>query len=202
MKVHLGPDHGCAIYDFWKEWLQSSNQAAVLELDGRDPVKYYNATAANRYRFALRSGYTAVVLSWLERDEFLADIYDINTSMERRQGRPMKENYLDRPGSTSSVVQSCEDHYTKFIACFKDSKVIAYISANFCGDLAAASQILGHGGHLKNGCMLVLWAEFVRLCQQKISRVIVYSRWSDGTDGLRYWKHSVGMKPVILKQQV
>lgn len=199
MKVSLGPSDACPIYQFWSEWLKSDSPTSVLPLIGMEPVKYFNATAANRYRFGLKSNYLAYPISWEERNNYLDDIYEINTSLSERQGRPMRENYVERP-SVSRETLICSDHHAKFIGCFKDGKLIAYISANFCGDLAASSQIIGHGEHLKNGCMLVLWGEFIRLCQEKIIRIIVYSRWSDGTDGLRYWKHSVGMVPRIVKE--
>lgn len=198
MKVHLVPD-ACAVYSFWSEWLKSNNHAAVLELDGRAPVKYFNATAANRYRFGLKSGYAAVQISWEERDEFLEDIYQINTSLEIRQGRPMKENYTQYPSRVSQG-KFCNNHHATFIGCFHNNVLVAYISTNFCGELAAASQIIGHKDHLKNGCMIVLWAEFIRVCQERMIKIIVYSRWSDGSDGLRYWKHSVGMTPQIVKE--
>lgn len=198
MTVYLGP-HDCAIYFFWHEWLKSDIPVATLRLDGRPPVKYFNATAANRYRFGLKAGYFASELSWADRNEYLEDIHAINTSLGERQGRPMKESYLEFP-KASSVDQPCRVHYPTFIGCFKDKKLIAYISTNFCGQMAAASQILGHGDHLENGCMLVLWAEFIRSCQERKIDAVVYSRWTDGTDGLKYWKHSVGMKPEILKE--
>lgn len=200
MRVHLGPDHGCTIYEFWREWLKSEIPAAILELDGREPMKYFNATAANRYRHGLRTGYCATSISWSDRDEFLQDIFEINTSLPDRQGKPMKSNYLEQPKPMLEPAAVCVDHHSSFIGCFKDDKLVGYISANFCGELAAASQIIGHGDHLKNGVMLVLWAEFVRACQCRAIRIIVYSRWSDGKEGLKYWKHSVGMKPEVLKQ--
>lgn len=200
MTVHLGPDHPCAIYQFWKEWLKADNPAAVLQLDGRHPVKYYNATAANRYRYGLNHGYRASEVSWEVRNLFLDQIHEVNISLGERQGRPMKQNYLDFPTLASTAPQ-CPDHFSTFIGAFDESdKLLGYISANFCGQLAAASQIIGHGDHLKNGVMLVLWAEFIRVCQDRMIDKIVYSRWSDGTPGLRYWKHSVGMVPRILKQ--
>lgn len=198
MRVDLKP-HPCSIYNFWSKWLQSNNQAAVLELDGRDPYKYFNATAANRYRFGLKNGYCASELSWGDRNLLLQEIHEVNTSLLVRQGREMKQNYKDFPLPVTLDLQ-CSDHYATFIGCFHRGRLVAYITTNFCGDLAAASQILGHGEHLKNGCMLVLWAEFIRICHERRIRVIVYSRWSDGTDGLKYWKRSVGMKPVILKE--
>lgn len=200
MKVYLGPD-SCEIYKFWSEWVKSDHPAATIRLDGRPPVKYFNSTAQNRYRFGLAHGYTACQISWEDRDEFLEDIYQINISLENRQGKPMKENYMQYPSRMSSS-KFCNHHHATFIACFHHNTLIAYISTNFCGQLAAASQILGHGDHLKNGCMLVLWAEFIRICQERKMDTIVYSRWGDGTQGLRYWKHSVGMKPEVLRENV
>jgi hypothetical protein len=191
---------GCSIYKFWSGYFQNASPSAVLQLDGRQPVKYFNSTAANRYRYGLKSGYHAHEITWDERNAFLADIHQVNTSLQKRQGRAMKDHYLAYPQASKDSEQ-CPAHYNSFVACFLDTNLVGYISTNFCGEIAAASQILGHGDHLKNGVMLVLWAEFVRLCQSRGISAIIYSRWSDGTDGLKYWKHSVGMKQITVKER-
>lgn len=202
MTADLQGPCSCSVYQFWSEWLRSTDRpAAVLQLDGRDPVKYFNATAANRYRYATKHGYSAYEISWTQRNEFLDDIHAVNTSLSIRQGVPMRQSYLDPPAQSSDSKQ-CPHHYATFIAAFKDNSLVGYISTNFCGHLAAASQIIGHGDHLKNGLMLVLWHEFVKKCQDRNCQTVVYSRWKDGTDGLRYWKHSVGMSPSPLFEKM
>ncbi len=192
MNVYLQPDE-CDIYKFWSKWLESDIPVAILD-------RKMNATASNRLRYAIRNGYTAREISWLERNQFLNDIHAINTSIDVRQGARMRDNYLKYPERSNEADKKCPNHYATFIGCFKDGKMVAYIATNFCGRLAAASQILGHGDHLKNGCMLVVWREFVRLCDERGIKSVVYSRWKDGTDGLKYWKHSVGMTAAILKE--
>ena len=114
----------------------------------------------------------------------------------------MKENYSRFPLGFTTNTNECAEHYTRFIGCFYQGKCVAYISAHFCGKLAAASQILGHAEYLKNGIMLSVWMEFVAQCFAKGVEKIVYSRWKDGTNGLKYWKHSVGMKSEVLKEQI
>jgi len=199
VKVDLIADR-CAIYQFWSRWLTDSNPPAALVLDGGHPVKYFNSTASNRYRYALKNGYTAVEISWSKRNEYLNDIHAVNNSVPILQGREMKDSYKEYP-SQSSEADQCQAHYATFIGAFKDGHLVGYISTNFCGQLAASSQIIGHGDHLKNGVMLVLWAEFVRICQERGMAMIVYSRWSDGKDGLRYWKHSVGMRQTSIQEK-
>lgn len=209
------PDTAChlgkceALYQDWRAYLKSDEPSAVLDLTPFKewPQDYYlkglNATARNRYRFSCKAGYTSRLLTWEERDAYLDDIYRINTSADVRQGRPMSDSYKSCVRSFTTAQNECAVHNTRFIGCFdKNGICVAYVSAHFCGKLAAASQILGHAKHLKNGIMLNVWMEFIGECFTRGIEKVVYSRWKDGTDGLKYWKHSVGMKPEILKEQL
>lgn len=208
--VHLHPHPGCATYNFWSNYLKTKTPSAVLQLNTKDsPLKTFNPTARNRHNYAIKHGYTARELTWTERNQHLQDIFAINTSKEHRQQRQMKEAYRQYPTPITGT-DPCPQHYGTFIGLFAPATLstgeglgevlVAYITTNFCGNLAASSQILGHGQYLKDGIMLLLWAKFVAICQQRGITHIVYSRWADGHDGLRYWKHSVGMKPIVLNE--
>lgn len=207
MTVNLTPHTGCRIYNDWHEYLSEDEPSAVLDLSGFACMEEYlakalNATARNRYNYSYKNGYTSRIITWEERTAFLDDLHAINTSARERQGKPMSDGYLKYPAVYSTPKPECPAHYARFIGCFKDGKLVAYITAHFCGKLAAASQILGHYEHLKNGIMLSVWMEFVGHCFNRGIEKIVYSRWKDGNDGLKYWKHSVGMKSKILKEQL
>lgn len=197
MTIQLCPD-SCREYKSWHEYCADPADSAVLTLFGHgDAYDLMNATARNRLRHSGRLGYHSREITWSERTFYLDDIHAINTSMAERQRKPMGESYLDYPKEITGR-KSCCHHYGTFIACFKDAKLYAYITTNFCGEMAAASQILGHGDYLKDGIMLNIWAAFVEVCITRGIKYIVYSRWNDGYGGLRHWKHSVGMKPESL----
>lgn len=188
-------DH-CATWRYWDNYTRDKRESAVL-IPSPDHLSPMNATARNRYRYSLKSGYQSRVISWGERSNYLDDIYAINTSLSERQGRPMGPDYVNYPLPYSDS-QQCHCHYSLFLGCIKDDHLVGYISGSFCGELSAASQILGHADHLASGCMLNLWVKFVEESYQRGIKAVVYSRWSDGTDGLKYWKYSVGLKPMML----
>lgn len=208
MTVNLQNDNlNCSVYNDWHQYLQSDEPSAVLDLTAfAVPEEYLakalNATARNRYNYSYRNGYTSRMITWEERTPYLHNIHAINTSSDVRQGRVMSDSYKDFPRAFTTAQNECAVHYTRFIGCFdKHGICVAYVSAHFCGKLAAASQILGHAEHLKNGVMLNVWMQFISECFNRGIEKVVYSRWKDGTDGLKYWKHSVGMKPEILKEK-
>ena len=190
----------CRDVVFWANWLKVDSPIALYGITpGLSPTAHYNATARNRTRHAARAGYYCRVIPWSEYNDHLEDIWKINLSAPQRQGRPMSEGYTVKPTPQTAPTHECRLHNSRWHGVFApDGKLVGYINGNRCGDLAAASQILGHADHLHAGCMLLLWAHWVQWCADQGVGHILYSRWSDGTDGLRHWKHSVGMRPTVV----
>lgn len=195
----------CREYKAWHEYCLDPSESAVLTLYGHgDAYDLMRPTARNRLRHSCRLGYYSRELTWPERTNYLDDIHQVNISMPVRQKKDIAEHYKEYPKEITGG-KICDNHYGTFIGCFgtrpgteDDARLVAYITTNFCGEIAAASQILGHGSYLQDGIMLNLWAEFVKVCIDRGIKHIVYSRWNDGWDGLRHWKQSVGMKPATL----
>ncbi len=212
LEINLKPDQ-CREYKSWAEYLKDSKDSSVLDLTKfSGPEDYlkrgFNSTARNRLRHSLRNDYFSRLIPWKERTEYLQDIHEINVSRPERQSKPMDAHYLEFPKIITGEA-ICPNHWGSFVGClgilpgslYEEMKLYAYITTNFVGEMAAASQILGHGDYLKDGIMLNVWFEFVRLCMERGIKYIVYSRWNDGHDGLRYWKQSVGMEPMILREK-
>lgn len=202
--VDLKPDQ-CREYKAWSEYCEQHGDSAVLNLT-TEHLHGWNATARNRLRHSQRLGYFSREIDWAERTNYLEDIHQINVSKAFRQRKPMGDYYLEFPKEITGR-KTCEHHYGTFIGCFgtrkgteDDTRLVAYITTNFCGEIAAASQILGHGDLLKDGIMLNVWATFVDICILRGVKYIVYSRWNDGWNGLKYWKRSVGMRPEALQE--
>lgn len=201
--VDLKPDD-CAIYKYWQEYCRDPKHSAVRDLSTADIQSIYwrfNHTKRSSYNTSVKKGYLSREVSWSERTKYLDDIHAVNISKSVRQGREMSDAYVEYP-KVYSDDRPCEIHYSFFVGCFLDDKLLAYVGANVCGDLAAASQILGHGEHLQNGIMLNVWYEFMRACLRRGIKVAVYSRWSDGLDGLKSWKTSVGMHSCQLIEKI
>jgi hypothetical protein len=204
IEVNLIPHPACREYKAWHEYMLDPKESAVITL----PPTYgtffdqWASKKRNLLRQSTKHGFWSRELSWSERTQYLQDIHAINTSKVMRQGKLMDQSYQDMPKEITGR-KTCDHHYGTFIGCFgDDGHLRAYITTNFCGDLTAASQIIGHGNFLRYGIMVNLWYEFVRLAIERNVKVIVYSRWNDGFDGLKFWKKSMGMKPEVLIERL
>jgi hypothetical protein len=79
-------------------------------------------------------------------------------------------------------------------------RLVAYLSMYRCGELALVSQILGHGEHLRDDVMFLLFREsLAREIEQ--GGYVVYNLHSSGTDGLRYWKERCGFSAMEVTWQ-
>lgn len=183
--------------DWYNLLKDSDTEWAVATLYSPLPyeITHFNATARNRFRQSTKRGYTSRPVSWSERNTLLSDIHEINISATIRQGREMGQSYKDYPKAFTIKEEKCPYHRDFFIGCFFGDKLVGYITMNKRGNMAAASQILGHADHLKNSIMFSLWHAFVTYCIYHNIQTIVYSKWSDGTDGLRVFKRALGLRP-------
>ena len=185
--------------------MRDPKDSAILLLPDSPPFPEtlgWSPNKRNELRRSIRYGYSSREITWAERTKYLDDIHQVNISKHMRQKKEMGEEYLKYPKEITGG-KTCIHHYGSFIGCFgQDGHLYAYITTNFCGEMAAASQILGHGDYLKDHIMVNLWHEFVRICISRGIKYIVYSRWNDGWEGLQRWKKSVGMKPEVLKEAI
>lgn len=142
---------------------------------------------------AERLGYR---FSTVNREDYTDDIFEINTSAEHRQGRPMSDSYRKRHEYSPLPVYPCERHQVRPYGVLSDAgKLVAYLWLYVCGQLRLCSSIIGHAKHLDNGVMFLLFrgmvgAEFDR----DPDGVVMYHRWDNGTDGLRLYKRLVGLR--------
>ncbi len=111
----------------------------------------------NMLRKSEREGYDFREFEW---NDYLEDIYEINTSKEIRQAEPMRGWYREpvQPRHLSAE----ESQYRKYYGAFKDGKLYAYLHIVLCGDFAFFRHFLGHAEHLKYGIMNGLISHAVR----------------------------------------
>ena len=104
-----------------------------------------------RIRKAQEDGYVFKEFVW---NDYLDDIYKINTSKEVRSGGSMLGWYREpvKPRHLSSE----EQDYRKYYGIFKDGYLCAYLYLIICGDCCFFKHIMGHADHLKNGVMYYL----------------------------------------------
>lgn len=169
-----------------------SHDAAVLQMD--DSFQVYRAerrTARKRADRAHRFGYR---FHQINREAYADDIYAINTSMPERQGRPMSDGYHDRPRYGPNPVRCERHHVYTYGVLDTDDTLAAYLWLYRVGDLAMVSTILGHGSHLKNDVMFLLFLGMIH-DQYPLGGTVFYNLWSSGQEGLRQFKERVGLSP-------
>jgi len=162
---------------------------SVLELpDTVDEWRDQHRTARKRANRAERLGYQ---FAEIHRHLYADDIYRINTSLEKRQGRPMSNGYMTRQSYAPLPDYPCPRHRITTYGVLKDERLWAYCWLYRAGDLALVSSILGHGDALRDDVMYLL-AQGVIASETGTDGLLVYNRWDSGTEGLRYYKARCG----------
>lgn len=172
-----------------------SRAASLYRLTGNfDDWLDDHRTARKRSGRAYRLGYR---FSLINRASYEDDIHAINTSMPERQGRPMGQGYQHRPTFTPLPMECPRHHVYTYGVRYGDT-LAAYLWLYRSGDLAMVSSILGHADHLENNVMYLLWFGMV-WNQQHLGGTVFYNLHNSGTDGLRFYKERVGLKPGNVK---
>lgn len=148
-------------------------------------------TARKRADRAARLGYR---FEEIRRENYDQDIYEINTSLERRQGRPMAKSYSEKIHYLPLPTYPCPRHRISTYGVLYGRRLTAYLWLYRSGELALVSTILGHGKHLENDVMYLLFQEVVE-AEGAHGGTFVYNRHDSGTDGLRYFKERLGFEP-------
>lgn len=145
-------------------------------------------TARKRADRSARLGYR---FAEIDRSLYADDIYEINTSLDTRQGRPMSAGYRTRNVPGRLPVYPCGRHAIRTYGVLQDDRLRAYLTLYRVNDLALVSMILGHGEHLRDDIMYLLFAGLVA-DQAGQGGFFYYNTWASGTEGLRYYKARVG----------
>lgn len=197
MQIDLVKHPHCRQYQEWSAYIPAEKQLAVLDISQAVSLpeyvaNYMNPTARNRLRYSMRHYETRLI----SPRSYIDEIHAINTSAPVRQGNPMRETYLQKPSFPVNYIEPCGYHFYRHFGCFENgtNKLVAYATVHVSGELCALTQIIGHAAYLKDGIMLNLFASVVQFALENNTRCILYSRWTDGTEGLRHWKYSVGFR--------
>jgi hypothetical protein len=175
-------------------------RCAAMPLPDMDDWAAQHRTARKRANRCERRGYTFHVV---RREEHIDELYEINTSSERRQGRPMSESYRERYEYAPLPVYPCERHQVRTYGVKDpDGTLVAYLWLYVCGQLRLCSTIIGHAAHLENEVMYLLFRGMLQTeSMRDPDAVVVYHRWDNGTDGLRFYKERVGLRDTPIGWQ-
>jgi hypothetical protein len=150
-------------------------------------------TRRTRTNRAERLGYQARAI---KREEYAEDIFEINTSKEVRQGRPMTAAYRERQNFLPLPEYPCPFHGIETYGVVDaHGTLAAYLWLYRVGDLALVSSILGHAEHEPNDVMYLLFQAAVA-DQCLLGGYFVYNRHDSGLEGLRYFKSKLGFEPT------
>jgi len=119
-------------------------------------------------------------------DEYLDDIFKINTSKKFRQGKEMTESYKKFPKKYNLDYESFNSKYcVEFYGIFKNNTLVAYGFFYFCNEFVMLNSILGHGDHLTYGIMNLLTYFIVNdiIENHKSAKYINYLTISDSSKG-------------------
>ena len=139
-----------------------------------------------------------------EFDDYLDDVYEINTSKDERQGRPMTQSYRERPAAWGrSPEQPCRRHRNGCFGVFRDGKLYAYTYVPQCGEMMLFSMILGHGDHMEDGLMNLLVYEAVKWHRERAGAAYaVYFLHDSGTTGLQFFKRKMGFAGYAVRWEL
>jgi hypothetical protein len=193
ISLALGCDHAsCSEFGFPLLHQLSNGYETCSVLSMPASVKDWRAehrTARKRADRATRLGYR---FSAIRREQYDDDIYEINTSLDQRQGRPMSAGYRERTHFMPLPEYPCARHAIRTYGVLDvRGTLVAYLWLYRAGELALVSSILGHGEHLANDVMYLLFQGVVG-AEHELGGWFVYNREDSGTDGLRYFKHKLG----------
>ncbi len=163
--------------------------AALMEVpESLEEWRSQHRTARKRSDRCERLGYE---FSRIDYAQFSDDIYEINTSLLERQGRPMSDGYRKHHRQGSLPHYPCELHNIRTYGVLRGSGLYAYMTLYRINELALVSMILGHGDFLRDDIMYLLFTGMLKE-QAELGGWFYYNRWDSGQEGLRYYKEKLG----------
>ncbi len=162
----------------------SSFEEYYKSINGKNSAAYYARKATKRgYRFLE-----------IDRNNYIDDIYTINTSATVRQGKQMSSGYLKKQESYTH-----DANYRYFGVVDSDGRLLAYCNIAFFGEFSLVSALLGHKKYLNDGIMYLMLVEFMKIMfydyKPKGYRYIMYDTFFGASDGLKMFKKKLGFTP-------
>lgn len=144
---------------------------------------------------AIKNGIYCEVFDW---NQYLDDIYEINTSSINRQGRKMDQTYVQYPKKIENIKEY--DFSITYIGSFIDKKLIGYVELYNYGNFTMTNRILGHKDYLKFGVMnlLVKYCVEYAIKSEKIEYINYLTMQNKENNSLSAFKNRVGFEEYSL----
>ena len=182
-KLFQNKSLGAALVDLER---YASRDEYLKSVKGRNSAEHHARKARGR-------GYKVVEI---DRNEFIDDLYRINTSVEMRQGRPMEEAYHHK------VLQYEQLRNYKYFGTLNSAgELMAYANLGFYGNFAAFERLLGVRNN--DGAMHLMITEIIcQLIESRRCRYIMYDTYFGASPGLKAFKNMFGFEPYRAKYSI
>jgi hypothetical protein len=179
-KIFQNKSLGAALVDL-KRFATPEDYMANVK--GRNSAEHHARKARSR-------GYVVVEI---DKNDFVDDLHEINTSLDWRQGRPMDDGYLQKQTQFHR-----EKNYKYFGVLNPAGKLTAYGDIGFFGNFVAFDRLLG----LRNndGAMHLMVTEVIcRMIESQAYGYLMYDTFFGASPGLRTFKTMLGFEPYRAK---
>jgi hypothetical protein len=175
-KIFQNKSLGAALVDLKRF---TGPDAYMESVKGRNSAEHHARKARSR-------GYELVEI---DKNDFVDDLHEINTSLDSRQGRPMPEAYRQKETRFHA-----EKNYKYFGVLNADGKLAAYSDVGFYGNFVAFNRLLG----LRNndGAMHLMVTEIIcQVIERQAYGYLMYDTFFGASPGLRTFKTMLGFEP-------
>lgn len=170
---------------------------ALLRIDDfKDFDSYYKSvngknSAAYYSRKSIKRGYCFIEV---DLNNYIDDVFEINTSAKLRQGREMSEKYL-----TKQKEFHRNENYRYYGVLNVDGRLVSYCSVAFFGQFLSIDNLLGHKSYLNDGIMYLMLIELNRIIFNEMRggglEFVMYDTFFGASDGIKLFKKKLGFKP-------
>lgn len=182
-KIFKNKSLGAALVDLGKF---GSREEYLSNINGRNHGAYHAKKAKSR-------GY---IFCEIDRNNYIDEIHEINTSLEIRQNSFMPASYRKKKSYYEPV-----KNFKYYGILNSDGKLMAYCSLGFYGDFASFSQLLGYRNN--DGAMHLLVTEIICfLIEDGTTKYIMYDTFFGAQPGLKIFKTILGFKPYRVKYSI
>ncbi len=149
---------------------------------GKNSVVYYR----NR---VFKKGY---IFSKINLNNYISEIYEINTSALIRGGRLMTQEYRVKSTAFDIIPQSST------YGVFKEKKLVAYIILVVLNEVVFIDKLLGHKEYLNDGIMYLLIADAIKEIYESNKlketnvKYVIYDSFLTNGKGLTFFKKRFG----------
>lgn len=173
--------------------------AALVHLSQfRHPDEYLHSLkgAQSAMRHARKAKNKGYIVTEIDRNDYVDDIYEINTSTKTRQGLPMDPDYLEK-----KHCYPVDPNYVYFGVLNPLGKLMAYGDLGFYGNFAAFNRIIGVRNN--DGIMHLLLTEIIcKMIEIGNLQYLMYDTYFGASPGLKHFKKMLGFQPYRAKYSI